>query len=131
MPNPSEMAAVLRCAVEAVTAEPDRALAAAIERFRVVVTLRGAETWTGGPGTAVWVDRCGSAGLATSGSGDVLAGLIAGLAARGADPLTAALWANHVHAVAGDRCAAARGGLGFLARELLEEVPLAMRALCL
>jgi ADP-dependent NAD(P)H-hydrate dehydratase len=68
-------------------------------------------------------------GLATSGSGDVLAGLITGLAARGADPLTASLWANHLHRAAGDRCAAARGTFGFLARELLDETPLALRAL--
>jgi hydroxyethylthiazole kinase-like uncharacterized protein yjeF len=130
MPNPMEMATVLGRDVDAVIADPRRALADAVQRLQAVVTLRGGETWTGAPDGGTFVDRSGSSGLATSGSGDVLAGLLAGLAARGADPLTATLWANHLHGVAGDRCAATRGALGFLARELLDEIPLTLRALC-
>jgi NAD(P)H-hydrate repair Nnr-like enzyme with NAD(P)H-hydrate dehydratase domain len=71
----------------------------------------------------MYVDRSGNAGLATSGSGDVLAGLLAGLAARGADPLQAVVWAAHVHGLAGDRLAARIGAVGYLARELLDEIP--------
>lgn len=82
---------------------------------RAVVSCRGAVTRTVAPGGPVYVDRAGSVGLATSGSGDVAAGMVAGLAARGADPLAAAVWGARLHRRAGERL----GGTGFLARELL------------
>jgi len=71
----------------------------------------------------------GNPGLATSGSGDVLAGAVAGIAARTADPLAAGLWGLALHGAAGDRLAARLGRVGFLARELLDELPQCLRAL--
>jgi NAD(P)H-hydrate repair Nnr-like enzyme with NAD(P)H-hydrate dehydratase domain len=65
----------------------------------------------------------GNHGLGTSGSGDVLAGVIGGLAARGADPVQAAVWGVHLHGNAGDVLARRLGPLGYLARELLDEIP--------
>lgn len=47
-----------------------------------------------------------------------------GLCARGAEPAQAAVWASHAHAAAGDRLSVRVGPLGFLARELLDELPL-------
>jgi NAD(P)H-hydrate repair Nnr-like enzyme with NAD(P)H-hydrate dehydratase domain len=76
-----------------------------------------------GDRTVVFHDQAGGPGLGTSGSGDVRAGIVAGLAARGATPLSAALWGAHLHARAGDRLAARIGPVGFVARELLSEVP--------
>jgi len=67
----------------------------------------------------------GGAGLATSGSGDVLAGAIAGFAARGVEPPRAAAWGSWSHARAGDRLTE-RSGLGFLARELVVELAAAL-----
>jgi NAD(P)H-hydrate repair Nnr-like enzyme with NAD(P)H-hydrate dehydratase domain len=129
MPNFKEMAELLDRPVDDVAADPVAALTEAVSRLRVTVTLRGPETWTSAPGERVYHDEGGSSGLATSGSGDVLAGAITGLAARGADPLTAALWATHLHAAAGDRCSAQRGSNGYLARELLDELAPAMATL--
>jgi hydroxyethylthiazole kinase-like uncharacterized protein yjeF len=71
----------------------------------------------------------GNPGLATSGSGDVLAGAVGGVAARTADPLAAAVWGLALHGEAGDRLAARLGRVGFLARELLDELPLCLREL--
>jgi len=70
-----------------------------------------------------WRIGAGHGGLATSGSGDVLAGAVAGMLARGAEPAQAACWASHSHAAAGDRLAVSVGALGFLASELLTELP--------
>lgn len=75
------------------------------------------------PDGRVWRTGTGGGGLATSGSGDVLAGAITGLCARGASPEQAAVWATHAHAAAGDRLAVPVGPLGFLASELLDELP--------
>jgi len=129
MPNPKEMADLLSCSLDDVSADPAAALSGAVDRLGVTVTLRGAETWTAAPGGPLFRDEGGNPGLATSGSGDVLAGAIAGLAARGADPVTATVWATHLHGVAADRCAARLGEFGYLARELLDELPLAHGAL--
>lgn len=107
-------------------AERGGALAAArraAEEFRAVVVLKGRETFVSSPGGETFVNRAGSVGLATSGSGDVLAGLIAGLVARGAEPARAAAWGVHLHALAGERLARKVGPLGFLARELPAEIP--------
>jgi ADP-dependent NAD(P)H-hydrate dehydratase len=88
-----------------------------------IVALKGAETFIAAPDGRAFCNRAGNVGLATSGSGDMLAGLIAGLAARGAEPLKAATWGVHLHGLAGDALAKSMGGLGFLARELLAEIP--------
>ncbi|MEE6295613.1 NAD(P)H-hydrate dehydratase [Georgenia wangjunii] len=74
-------------------------------------------------GGQVWEKTSGDRGLGTSGSGDVLAGVVVGLLARGVEPVQAASWAVHVHGAAGDRLAARVGRVGFLARELLDELP--------
>ncbi|RYY73510.1 MAG: NAD(P)H-hydrate dehydratase, partial [Comamonadaceae bacterium] len=64
-----------------------------------------------------------------SGSGDVLAGIITGLAARGATLEQATVWGVALHARAGDMLAGDQGSLGYLARELPAAVPGVMHAL--
>lgn len=81
------------------------------------------QTLVADPDGRCWRTGAGQVGLATSGSGDVLAGAVAGLLARGTEPAQAVCWASHVHAAAGDRLAASVGRLGFLAGELLAELP--------
>jgi len=81
------------------------------------------QTLVADPDGRCWRTGAGQVGLATSGSGDVLAGAVAGLLARGTEPAQAVCWASHVHAAAGDRLAASVGRLGFLASELLAELP--------
>ncbi|MEO6500681.1 MAG: ADP/ATP-dependent (S)-NAD(P)H-hydrate dehydratase [Jatrophihabitantaceae bacterium] len=76
-----------------------------------------------------WQAPAGHSGLGTSGSGDVLAGALVGLLARGVELSQAACWATYLHAAAGDRLAARVGSLGFLARELLDQLPLVLTEL--
>jgi ADP-dependent NAD(P)H-hydrate dehydratase len=70
-----------------------------------------------------WRIPQGHPGLGTAGSGDVLAGLVVGVLARGAEVEQAACWATYLHATAGERLSSAIGGVGFLARELVDQVP--------
>ena len=95
-------------------------------RYDAVVSTRG---WVVTPGGAAWRDEAGGAGLGTSGSGDVLAGVVGGLLARGCMPAQAAVWGQYAHAAAGDRLAARLGRVGFLARELLDELPAVLSSL--
>jgi ADP-dependent NAD(P)H-hydrate dehydratase len=71
----------------------------------------------------VWRVEAGNPGLGTAGSGDVQAGIVAGLVARGAEPAQAAVWGAWLHATAGDRLAEKVGPVGYLARELPGELP--------
>lgn len=121
-PNSGEMAALLEG--DERTGE-DAALAIA-ERYGAVVSARGA---VAAPDGRLWRDEAGGIGLGTSGSGDVLAGVVGGLLARGCEPEQAAVWGQYLHAAAGDRLAARVGRLGFLARELLDELPLVLASL--
>jgi hydroxyethylthiazole kinase-like uncharacterized protein yjeF len=93
------------------------------ERFEAVVALRGATSWIAGTDGSAYRNEAGNEGLGTSGSGDVCSGIVAGLAARGAAPLAAAVWGVHAHARAGDRLAVRIGTTGFLAREIADEIP--------
>ena len=97
----------------------DAALAIA-ERYGAAVACHGGVADADG---RVWSDESGGVGLGTSGSGDVLAGAVAGLLGRGAEPAQAAVFGQYLHGAAGDRLAARTGKLGFLARELLDELP--------
>ena len=62
-------------------------------------------------------------GLGTGGSGDVLAGVIGGLLARGLEPRIAAAWGVWLHGAAGRIAASKIGPIGFLARDLPPELP--------
>lgn len=106
--------------------DPAAATVELARRARATVASGGAESWVASPDGRRWRDQTGGVGLGVSGSGDVLAGIVTGLAARGAEPEQAAVWAVHLHGRAGDRLAAAVGRVGFLARELPAEVPRAL-----
>ncbi|MBW6439518.1 NAD(P)H-hydrate dehydratase [Actinoplanes hulinensis] len=103
--------------------EPGDDLAAAArelaERHHAVVSLFGHIAAPQGP---AWREESGHAGLGTSGSGDVRAGIVAGLLGRGADPAQAACWGAYAHAVSGLRLAPRYGRIGFLAREIVDEI---------
>jgi NAD(P)H-hydrate repair Nnr-like enzyme with NAD(P)H-hydrate dehydratase domain len=75
------------------------------------------------PDGDVWTYDGGAPGLGVSGSGDVLAGIVGGLLARGAEPLNALLWAVWLHGEAGAALGRKAGKLGFLAREIAGEIP--------
>jgi hydroxyethylthiazole kinase-like uncharacterized protein yjeF len=122
-PHAGEMATCLQMEKSVIVADPTAAARLAAERFGGVVALKGSETLIAAPSGECYINRTGNVGLATSGSGDTLAGIVAGLAARGATPIQAAVWGVHLHGCAGDRLAQTVGPLGFLARELLAEVP--------
>ncbi len=122
-PHAGEMAALMGLDADEVAADPEVAVRDAARRFNAVVALKGGETRIATPAGDLFRYGDGRVGLATSGSGDTLAGVVAGLLARGAEPLCAALWAVWLHGEAGNRLAARVGPLGFLARELLAEIP--------
>ncbi len=128
-PHAGELAGLSGAAKSGIAAGPEAAARQAAQRWHAIVALKGALTAIAGPSGRLWRHRGGNAGLAISGSGDVLAGLIAGLAARGAALEQAASWGVALHAMAGEQLALRHGPLGYLAREISTEVPALLRAL--
>ncbi len=128
-PHAGEMAGLLGCSRDQVEADPLATARQVAAHLKVVVALKGSCTRIVTPEGRAWAYRGGTVGLATSGSGDTLAGIVAGLLARGASPEQAAIWGVYLHGEAGNRLSRRIGPLGFLARELLAEIPAAMAAL--
>jgi ADP-dependent NAD(P)H-hydrate dehydratase len=128
-PHAGEMAHLRGMSKDAVLADPELAVVVAAREWNAVVALKGAATLIATPGGERWRHEAGHPGLATSGSGDVLAGLIAGLAAQQLPLEQACAWGVVLHALAGRELARRLGPLGYLARELPAEVPRLLRRL--
>jgi ADP-dependent NAD(P)H-hydrate dehydratase len=122
-PHAGEMASLLEIERDAVEDGPLAIARQVATEFQVVVALKGGTTHIVDPDGNCWFYESGNVGLATSGSGDTLAGVVAGLVARGAGPAQATIWGVYLHGQAGNRLALSRGPMGFLARELLAEIP--------
>lgn len=122
-PHPGELALMLGREENAVTGDPLGSARGAAAELRAIVALKSARTYVAAPDGTAYCDADGPIGLATSGSGDTLAGVIAGLLARGAEPAQAAVWGVYLHSGAGRVMTARMGKVGFLAREMLAEIP--------
>jgi hydroxyethylthiazole kinase-like uncharacterized protein yjeF len=122
-PHAGELAALTGSSKEDIEAHPLEAATQAAASFHATVILKGATTYVvEEPGRAF--RHCfGVPGLATSGSGDVLAGILVGLLARGATTLCASLWSVFLHAAAGAALTQEVGPLGFLAGEIPGRLP--------
>ena len=127
-PHAGEMARMTGLPKSEVERDPVATALRFTAKFNVVLVLKGASTHIASRGR-LWIHTARNIGLAASGSGDVLAGVIAALAARGAPPEQAAVWGVALHAMAGARLVKRYGALGLLAREIPHEIPAVMNAL--
>jgi len=125
-PHHGEMASLTGMDIENIAADPIDCARSIAAVYNAVVVLKASATVVATPDGRALRYASDCVGLATGGSGDVLAGIIAGLAARGADPLTAAAWGVWLHGEAGLAAAARIGPIGFLARDLILEIPALM-----
>jgi hydroxyethylthiazole kinase-like uncharacterized protein yjeF len=123
LPHGREMARLLECEPEEVEIDPLLAVRRAAEIYGAVALVKGQYSFIAAPDGRAFRFEGGGIGLATSGSGDVLAGIVGGLAARGADPLTATLRGVWLHGEAGRNLTGRVGRVGFLAREIPGEIP--------
>ena len=128
-PHVAEMARLLGLAPEQIGADPERYAREAALRWNAVVALKGASTFVATPDGGCWCHASTHVGLATSGSGDALAGIVAGLVTRGATLVQAAAWGVALHSRAGRALAERIGPIGYLASELAVEVPRLMQRL--
>lgn len=121
-PHPGEMARLIGCSIEQVQRNRARVARSFAEQYGVTLVLKGHETLIASPGQATLVNRTGNPGMATGGSGDVLAGMIGAFLAQGMEPQQAAMCAVHLHGLAGDRAAARLSQHAMLPSDLLDEL---------
>ena len=121
-PHPGEMARLAHTSVQQVLAAPAETALAMAKQLDAVVVLKGHRTLTATPAGRLYENRTGNAGLARGGSGDVLAGMIAGLAAQGLAPAQAAVCGVYLHGLAADRCAARLSQQGMLPEDILADL---------
>jgi hydroxyethylthiazole kinase-like uncharacterized protein yjeF len=127
-PHHGEMAALTGLDVDSIAADPIGVARDMAARFGAVVVLKAGETIIASPHDPPLLYGSDCTGLATGGSGDVLAGIIGGLLARGAAPAVAAGWGVWLHGEAGRSAARDVGPIGFLARDLAARVPTLMES---
>ncbi|MFA5389412.1 MAG: NAD(P)H-hydrate dehydratase [Candidatus Omnitrophota bacterium] len=126
-PHPGEMARLLGRSVEYV--KNNRLIVAKkfSRDYNAVVVLKGSGTVVAEPGGKYYVNTTGNPGMATAGSGDVLAGVIAGFLGQGLDVFDAAKLGVYAHGIAGDLAAEDKGEIGLIAGDILQNIPYAIK----
>jgi NAD(P)H-hydrate epimerase len=121
-PHPGEMARLCGTTVENIQSARERFASDFARKYDCILVLKGHETVIADPSGSVAVNTSGSSALAKGGSGDVLAGVIASLAAQGYPPIEAATLAVYIHGAAADRLAEEYGKSGVLPSDLPKEI---------
>ena len=128
-PHPGEMARLTGLSTKEIQ---ERRVEIAVEsavKWGKIVVLKGAFTVVAYPDGSSRLSPFANSAMATAGTGDVLAGTIAGLLAQGVEPEDAAALGVYLHGLAGERVRADLGDAGMLAGDLLPELPRAIRDL--
>ena len=91
-----------------------------VNKYPVTLILKDTRTLVAKEGELLYVNTSGNSGMATGGSGDVLAGIVGGLLAQGMLPVEAARLAVYLHGLSGDHAAQKKGVYAMTARDILE-----------
>jgi NAD(P)H-hydrate epimerase len=126
-PHPGECSRLVGLPADAVLRDRIPLVQRTAADLRATLVLKTARTLVGHPTGGVAVVPTGNPGMGTGGAGDVLTGLIAGMIARGVEPLLAARAGAYVHGLAGDLAAEHLGQEAMIAGDLLEWLPEAIR----
>ena len=127
-PHPMEMARL--CGITAAEVNDNREMTARTfaARYGVITVLKGAGTVLASPDGKARINMTGNSGMATGGSGDVLAGICASLLAQGKAPFDCACAAVYLHGLAGDFAAKRLGKISMLPGDIIDELPNAFAA---
>lgn len=126
-PHPGELARLIGSDTATINADRIKAAREAARASKCVVVLKGFQSLIAEPDGQVYVNPTGNPGMAAGGMGDVLAGMIVALLARGDDPADAACAAVYLHGLAGDILKEESGDIGLAALDLAERVPRAIQ----
>jgi NAD(P)H-hydrate epimerase len=123
-PHPLEMNRLTGLEINQILNDPIKAACDFAHKHNVHVLLKGARTVIAAPDGNTFINTTGDASLAKAGTGDVLAGIIAGLIAQGMDVFEAAATAAYLHGKAGEAAGRVFSKRGVLAGDLVDFLPL-------
>ena len=128
-PHPGEMARLLGISTKEVQGGRLSITQRSAKEWKKTVVLKGANTIVATPNGEAKVNNAANPALASAGTGDVLAGAIAGLAAQGLSLFHAAACGVYLHSRAGEIVAEELGDAGVIATDLLPVLPKVIKAL--
>lgn len=129
-PHPGELARLINKSIDEIQSNRLDAARSTAARFKCVVVLKGHQTVIADPTGKLYINKTGNPGMAKGGMGDVLTGMIAGIAGQGMSAFDAAVMGVYCHGLAGDLAAKERGEYAMIASDLLEKIPDAIRKCC-
>lgn len=121
-PHPGEMARLCGCSIAEIEADRIGKAKAVSKKYNCTIILKGADTIVALPDGKVCFNRNGNPGMATGGSGDVLAGILVSLLAQGLSPENAAEAAVFLHGESGDKAASIKGERAMLPSDIIENL---------
>jgi NAD(P)H-hydrate epimerase len=125
-PHPGELARLLSKTTDELLNDREKAAREAAELLGHIIVLKGHRTTVAGKNGKVYINKTGNPGMASAGAGDVLTGVIAGLAAQGLNLWDAACAGVYLHGLAGDLAAAELGEYGMIASDIIDHLPKAI-----
>lgn len=121
-PHPGEMSRLLGVSKESIVSDPVKAVRDASQMTNSIVLLKGAATLVSSPDNTIYLNHYPNDGMATAGSGDVLAGMIGGLLGQMMNPFPGTLLGIYLHSLAGDFAAQKFGHRSMTAADIIENI---------
>lgn len=128
-PHIGEMARLAALSIEEVKRDMCKTAKDFASRYNVIVVLKGRQSVIATPDGKLYQNCTGNPCLAKGGSGDVLAGIIAGFLAQGINPIDSAICGVYLHGFTADLLVRRMSEYSILARDLIEELPYALKKL--
>lgn len=125
-PHPKELSRLLKISVEEINQNRIEVAKQASKQFNTIVVLKGANTIIAEPNGNAYINSTGNSGLATAGSGDVLAGIISGLIAQGMALKDASVLGVYLHGLAADIAIQYLNEYSLTAERLMDYIPQAI-----
>ena len=126
-PHPGEMSRLTAMSVQSVNQSRTETALAFAEKYGVVCVLKGAGTVIADKDGRALLNTTGNSGMATGGSGDVLAGMVSAFLTQGACPFDAAAAAVYLHGLAGDIARDKLGKISMLPTDIIDCISLAFQ----
>ena len=126
-PHPGEMAGLLGTSVAKVQADRKEIARKFARDYKVTMVLKGHRTVVADYKGNLYINNTGNPGMATAGSGDVLAGIIGAFLGQGLDAFSAAKYAVYLHGLAGDLAAKEKTQISLIASDIIDKIPAAIK----